>query len=518
MSNTGKIIRVNALPPQGERETNVIYQVAAPGAANYTDYAIDENGDLKTHAVFEGTIPLELADTHLSISNSSFIAEGIINQQEYNANTREKLNQKLDRPSTDGNVLDYPKILGLNDNGNVAKLPAGDLGKNVANSSLTTAPGAGLTLGANWTLNTSGLYYSITGLTDVSNDSTFNALLTQNSSGRVARSNGKSVFTSLPTLLSDSEKAAWKKGMNGGWTSATMSIFLINPIVVDNANNNKYVSIIGANLNLNPASFSVTICDINDVHIAAVPNSQVNINNTTGQNLTFYFNFSSIPVGTYKIKLWNGVATYISGVTFRVASSLDNIDLSGISWDILNYGGNVNDNTISNNTLFSTDATLKDSGGNLINFPNSSTVVTTGLSSQICTMMDNFVIEVALFFDFDPALSDSFGGLCTDTVNSLANTLISGAAVQRNSFKSLFGQIVPGASYSNAQRIIFQKSENILTTVIYTHSGSVSSITNVNIDTSPVKLKSLRTCYDTTSNSPYNARFLNLQIISAYKF
>lgn len=516
MSTIGKIIRVNALPPQEERETNVIYQVAAPGAATYTDYAIDENGDMKTPAA--DSAAQNLIDDHIKISNPGLVSEGFSTQAQFNQNMNEDLALKLNTPLIDGNAQDFTKVVGLDANGNTAKLPSGDLGKNVANSSLTTIPGAGLTLGANWALNTSRLYYSITGLTDVSNDSTFNTLLTQNASGRVAKSNGKFAFTSLPTQLSDSEKTAWKTGMNGGWTTATMSIFLINPIVVDNANNNKYISIIGANLNMNPASFSVTICDINGAQIATVPNSQVNVNNTTGQNLTFYFNFSSIPVGTYKIKLWNGVATYISGVTFRVAGSLDNIDLSGITWNVLNYGGTVNDNIISNNTLFSTDAILKDSGGNLINFPNSNTVATTGLSSQICTMMDNFVIEVALFFDFDPALSDSFGGLCTDTLNSLANTLISGAAVQRNSFKSLLGQTIPGASYSNAQRIIFQKSENVLTTVIYTNSASISSITNVNIDNKPVKLKAIRTCFDTSPGSQYNARFLNLQIISAYKF
>ncbi|MCE3075334.1 hypothetical protein [Chryseobacterium gwangjuense] len=48
MSDIGKIIRVNALPPPDKRENNVIYQVAAPGAATYKDYAIDANGDLKT--------------------------------------------------------------------------------------------------------------------------------------------------------------------------------------------------------------------------------------------------------------------------------------------------------------------------------------------------------------------------------------------------------------------------------------------------------------------------------------
>jgi len=516
MSTIGKIIRVNALPPQGQRETNVIYQVAEPGSATYTDYAIDENGDMKTPVLGAGT--QDISDDLIKMSDPDLVSEGFSTQAQFNQNIHEQLKYKLNTPLNDGSVQDFTKIVGLDANGNTAKLPADDLGKNVANSSLTTVPGAGLTLGANWTVNTSGLYYSITGLSDVSSDATFNTFLTQNSSGRLAKSNGKSIFTSLPTSLSDSEKTAWKTNMNGGWTTATMSVFLINPIVVDNANNNKYVSLIGANLNLNPASFSVTICDINGVDVATVPNSQVNIYNTTGQNLTFYFNFSSIPAGTYKIKLWNGVATYTSGVTFKVASSLDTIDLSGITWNVLNYGGNINDNIISNNTLFSTDATLKDSGGNSISFPNSGTITTTGLSSQICTMMDNFVIEIALFFDFDPALSDSFGGLCTDTLNSLANTLISGAAVQRNSFKSLLGQTIPGASYSNAQRIIFQKSENILTTVIYTNSGSVSSITNVNIDNSPVKLKAIRTCFDTNPSSQYSARFLNMQIISAYKF
>lgn len=53
MSNTGKIIRVNALPPEEEREVDVIYQVAAPGSTTYTDYAIDSNGDLKVHASAE---------------------------------------------------------------------------------------------------------------------------------------------------------------------------------------------------------------------------------------------------------------------------------------------------------------------------------------------------------------------------------------------------------------------------------------------------------------------------------
>ena len=46
--NIGKIIRVDNLPPKMDRFTNVIYQVSVPNTATYIDYAVDENGDVKT--------------------------------------------------------------------------------------------------------------------------------------------------------------------------------------------------------------------------------------------------------------------------------------------------------------------------------------------------------------------------------------------------------------------------------------------------------------------------------------
>lgn len=46
--NIGKIIRVDSLPPKMDRYKNVIYQVSVPNSPTYIDYAIDENGDVKT--------------------------------------------------------------------------------------------------------------------------------------------------------------------------------------------------------------------------------------------------------------------------------------------------------------------------------------------------------------------------------------------------------------------------------------------------------------------------------------
>ena len=86
-------------------------------------------------------------------------------------------------------------------NNNVRRMLAGDLGKNVANSALTSVAGSGLTLGANWSINTTGYYFSITGLTDASNDSTVDMLLGQNISGRLFKTNAKEPFSkSLPSI------------------------------------------------------------------------------------------------------------------------------------------------------------------------------------------------------------------------------------------------------------------------------------------------------------------------------
>ena len=56
---------------------------------------------------------------------------------------------------------------------------------NVASSHLTSTNGAGLTLGANWFINTAGFYYSIKGLIDKSADDSFDRFLVQDADGKV---------------------------------------------------------------------------------------------------------------------------------------------------------------------------------------------------------------------------------------------------------------------------------------------------------------------------------------------
>lgn len=80
---------------------------------------------------------------------------------------------------------DYKYVVITNDAGGTKKMQANGLGSNVASSHLTSTNGAGLTLGANWFIDTAGFYYSIKGLSDKSADNSFDRFLVQDADGKV---------------------------------------------------------------------------------------------------------------------------------------------------------------------------------------------------------------------------------------------------------------------------------------------------------------------------------------------
>lgn len=518
MSKIGKIIRVNTLPPEEEREKNVIYQVAAPGEATYKDYAIDENGALKTPV--SGLNPQDLKDGLVNISDPDLITAGITTQKEYNTHTNERLETKLDKPSVQGNVQDYPSVLGLNNDGSTAKLPAGDLGKNIANSSLTSIAGAGLTLGANWTLNTSGLYYSITGLTDASNDSSFNTFLSQNATGRIAKTNGKQPFLSLPSTLSESEKTAWKTAMNGGWTTATMSVAIITPPVVDRQDKNYWISLRGANLNMPPTSFSIEIMG-NDgtTVIAAVPNSQVQLY-TNGLDLTFYYNFKSLPIGQYKIRLWNGVAYYVTGLTISVVQNLQIIDFSALSWSKKIYNDAENADTFGNG-----GSAIYQSNANVKAYSNDDPTIVGALkSSKINEAGENFYLDFSVNFQHASNLTSKtqYVGLMNNsaTLDLLDQTItrIKSVGILGNSqgFRSFFlnntvvGNISAGSSGANETMNIVIIKNGTSMTIAVTARGTTS--------VSVIDVPNIEYCLNMAVNNMGGPATTSLNITNLYKF
>ncbi|ANF50525.1 hypothetical protein A0O34_08325 [Chryseobacterium glaciei] len=513
MSNLGKIIRVNALPPVESREKNVIYQVAAPGAATYTDYAIDANGDLKTHAVVDGSIPVELSDDHVSISDLDLISEGITSQSDYNTDTREKLNNKLDKPLIDGNVQDYNKIVGLNSNGEVAKLPAGDLGKNVANSALTSIAGAGLTLGADWTMNTSGRNYSVTGLADVSSDSTFNIFLSQNPAGKVGKTNGKQPFLSLPTTLSNAEKTAWKTAMNGGWTTNTMSVGAISPLLIKLENEITYISLRGANLNLNPTSFKVEIMDVTgSTVLATIPNSQVQLD-TTGLSLTFYHNFYSLGVNEYKIRLWNGVAYYVTPTSFEIVNNVNEIDLHGLSWNTKVYNNNVTSKAYATNNIiyFNPDNSIKPP------LFESEYVFNAKTQLPLFNAGDNWYLEMNISTNLRISPIQSIG-FSTGNSTNLTNDLFGSLDITGYGYVSALNS---NWAYSQTFKFVLIKKGQLLTKVLsgVTNNGVPNVVINTEtiLNNDDLYLGAIFNNTTETGDTSFET-YMNFNLIKAYTF
>lgn len=235
-------------------------------------------------------------------------------------------NLLLNKPTTTSNTTSYPFVVGEDGNGNSARLPAGDLGKNFFNSDLSNTTARNHTMNAGVTINTLGNPYSITGLPNKNADITnFRKVRVQNASGLDAVVDSKNMLLDMPSYLTEQERTAWKTAMNGGWTTNTMSVALISPFIIKNDNNNNWILLKGANLNLPPTSFEVAIMNEEGTSVLAiVPNSQVQLY-TNGTDLIFYYNFFTLGLGKYKIRLWNGVAYYITNNKLTVTDTISNI-------------------------------------------------------------------------------------------------------------------------------------------------------------------------------------------------
>lgn len=426
---------------------------------------------------------------------------------------------KVDKTTTSINEPDaefkYAYI--FNDENETRRMLAGDLGKNIANSSLTSVSGAGMTLGAPYIWNAAGQFFSITGLPDKSADTTFNKLLIENNAGQVALSNGKTLLKSIPYLLDDAEKTTWKTEMNGGWTTNSMSVALINPVVVRGNDSVQYVNLIGANLNLNPVSFKVSIITVSGVVIADIPNSQVQIQ-PNGLSLVFYYNFMLIPIGVYKIKLWNGVAEYITPITFSVVDNVTSVDLSAITWENKNYLDLLNPSFIGSGSTVSLTANLKNQNNSDYDISSlGGNIISSALSSPIFTLNEDFVIELGVF-NSGVIQDETYGGLTTEPINSLAQSILYGAKVYYTGslprFQNLLNNFdIINYNTSSGNKVIIYKLGNNISVVTTNSFGTSVSSAVITPSNMPLRLKLERA----TIYEPEKTHTSTLQIISAYK-
>ena len=129
---------------------------------------------------------IELIDEKVQITEATNFGQIGDNQKDFNRNVSDykvivdsniqglqtALDNKLNKPTTTSNTTSYPFVVGEDGNGNSARLPAGDLGKNFFNSDLSNTTARNHTMNAGITVNTLGNPYSITGLPDKESDTT----------------------------------------------------------------------------------------------------------------------------------------------------------------------------------------------------------------------------------------------------------------------------------------------------------------------------------------------------------
>ena len=172
--------------------------------------------------------------------------------------------------------------------------------------------------------------------------------------------------------------------MNGGWTTNTMSISTIVPFLIPFGQDvNTTVFITGANLNLTPASFTVEILDVNNIVVSGVANNQVNL--VSSSTLNFYFNFKNLPIGEYKIRLWNGVAYYTSVSKIKIinVSNITNIDFGSVGWDILKQA------TDTTTQVYGNSLTIAEVG-------TAGSLATSLLSGKFAESNENFILEIVI--------------------------------------------------------------------------------------------------------------------------
>lgn len=301
---------------------------------------------------------------------------------------------------------------------------ATNLGKNIANSSLTSVTGAGLTLGAPYTWNTASQPFSITGLPDKSNDATFDRIKVQNTSGQEAiLTNPYNVLKKGFGLMTAEQALELGQLLNGGVGSGgNISVNLISPPIVEKIDSNEYILLRGANLKLSDLSKKIEILDaVTKAVVVQVPNSQVQVY-TDGLSLIFYYNFKDLPYNNYLIRITSGAKIYDTTLTISVVQNVTDANVDLLTWEAI-YA--TPENNLGSNILSGRNVSITTLANGGVQNANNFSI---GLkSSEIFPQGDNFYLEMSVDISLNRPGYDNYGlksriGLgYSSTGNAVAN-------------------------------------------------------------------------------------------------
>ena len=275
-----------------------------------------------------------------------------------------EIDGKLNKPTTTGNTTSYPFVVGEDGNGNSARLPAGDLGKNFFNSDLSNTTARNHTMNAGVTVNTLGNPHTLAGLPNKNADiENFRKVRVQNASGLDSVVDSKNLLTDGMTSMSDAEKDAWRlaqRKTNETYSTGVPQIDAILPPVINgNETFNQFITIVGLNLFVNNSSPSIAVLEIRRVKdidgiILSTPDIFTGLNIEVSQNnptiLSTSINFSNMPKGYYKVFVTHNGLTNLTSPEFFVGDVISTVPLPSPFWtEQTNGSPNISNTQISSN-------------------------------------------------------------------------------------------------------------------------------------------------------------------------
>ena len=247
-------------------------------------------------------------------------------------------NLKLDKPTTTGSTISHPNVVGVDDLGNSAKLPAGDLGKNFANTNLVVKEPRKHTGNSAvefaMPMVFSNLSQEFSGLQDKSIDATFNKIIGADGTGNLGYIGGTAIVNKILELPNNSpEILSLFYKLNGNFTSASrISTLAIFPPVLEEGNGVIHMSLLGNGLII-PEDERITTVEA--IHLETYNSYKIGFINYNNNTLKVLFDTSLYPVGTYKIRIVSGVQAHITNETFELKNknSIQQIDVNTLTWN-----------------------------------------------------------------------------------------------------------------------------------------------------------------------------------------
>ncbi|MEG0695753.1 hypothetical protein [Algoriella sp.] len=263
-------------------------------------------------------------------------------QSAFNGCVDEEFGLVLYKPTETGTVTEFPYVVGIDAEGNSAQLPAGDLGKNFANTNLNVSTNrkhtgtASVEFGFPFICSNSSVRYS--GLLDKSADATFNQLLGSDSNGNMAKV-GLNAVTNAMSKSTDAQKDAWRLAQRKTgeiYSTSQPRVDFLFPNIIKNESFIQYIRIKGSNLFIDTRENTLSWVKLrNKVTLQEYLVPIVNVIQTDPTYMSFGIDFSNIPLGVYLIKIYNHQLQMTNADTteLSVVDYLDVQDLPPLVWN-----------------------------------------------------------------------------------------------------------------------------------------------------------------------------------------